>query len=117
MPAQNVHEEKARSIERVLPVFDDQKADHLDWIVVLAFYAALHWLDAYLARQGLHPTNHRERNRAAQGQPIWDEYHELYAVSRIARYEAGGIPQQVAMRLRDQNMPAVRTWFQQARQT
>jgi len=51
MPAQNAHEEKARSIERVLPVLNELQANHWDWIAVLAFYAALHWLDAYLAYQ------------------------------------------------------------------
>jgi len=114
MPAQNAHEEKARSMERVLPLLDEDEADHRDWLAIIAFYAALHWLDAYFAHQRVHPTNHRERNRVAQGLPIWDEYYELYAVSRIARYEAGHVPQQIAVRMRDQNLPAVRTWAQQA---
>lgn len=116
MPARNAHEDKAQSIERVLPVLDEYKADHGDWLAVLAFYAALHWLDAYFADHGSHPTNHRERNRATQGLPIWDEYYELYAVSRIARYEAGQVPRLVAVRMRDQNLPAVRNWAQQAKQ-
>jgi len=116
MPAQKAHEEKARSMERLLPLLDEGKSDHLNWLAIIAFYAALHWLDAYFAHQGVHPTNHRERNRAAQGLPIWNEYYELYAVSRIARYEAGHVPQQIAVRMRDRNLPAVRTWAQQAKQ-
>ena len=116
MPARDAHQEKARSIERVLQVLHESNADHWDWLATLAFYAALHWLDAYLADRGLHPSNHRERNRAAQGLPIWDEYYELYALSRIARYEAGRLPQRVAMSMRDQNLPAVRNWAQQAGQ-
>lgn len=115
VPSQRDHEEKALSVERVLLVLDQLEADHWDWMAVLAFYAALHWLDAYLAHRGLHPTNHRERNRAAQGLPIWDEYYELYAMSRIARYEGGRVPQLVAIRMRDQNMPVVRAWTQQSK--
>ena len=117
MPARDAHEDKARSIERVLQVLDASNADHCDWFAKLAFYAALHWLDAYFADRGLHPTNHRERNRAAQSLPIWDQYHELYALSRIARYEAGGLPQPVAVSMRDQNPPAVRNWVQQAKRS
>lgn len=116
MPGQVEHEEKARSIERLLPALDEDETDHWDWLAVLAFYAALHWLDAYFAHHGLHPSNHLQRNRAAHGLPIWDEYYELYAVSRIARYEAGRLPQRVAVSMRDQNLPAVRIWAQQAKQ-
>ena len=115
MPARDARQEKALSIERVLQVLRESDADHCDWLAILAFYAALHWLDAYFADRGLHPGNHRERNRAAQGLPIWDEYYELYALSRIARYEAGRLPQRVAVSMRDHNLPAVRNWAQQAK--
>jgi len=115
MPARDAHEDKARSIERAAQVLDASNADHCDWLATLAFYAALHWLDAVLADRGLHPSNHRERNRAAQGLPIWDQYYELYALSRIARYEAGRLPQTVAVSMRDRNLPAVRNWAQQAK--
>lgn len=115
MPKQTAHEEKARSIECVLPALNEQEADHWDWMAILAFYSALHWLDAYLAHEGLHPSNHRERNRAAQRLPIWDEYYELYAISRIARYEEGRISRLAAIRMRDQNLAAVRAWVQQGK--
>ena len=45
-------------------LLDDRDADHWDWMATLAFYAALHWLDASFADSGLHPNNHRQRNRA-----------------------------------------------------
>jgi hypothetical protein len=116
MPPRKAHEDKARSIERTLSLLDDYDADHWDWVAILAFYAALHWLDASFADGGLHPSNHRQRNRAVQGLPIWDEYHELYSVSRIARYEAGHITRRVAMTVRDHNLPTVRSWVQQGNQ-
>jgi len=115
MPEQSEHEDKARSIERALQNLHESNPDHCDWLTTLAFYAALHWVDAYFADHRLHPSNHRERNRAAQGLPIWDDYYELYALSRIARYEAGHVPQIVAARMRDQNLPAVRKWTLQSR--
>ncbi len=116
MPTPQEHEGKSRAIERLFSVFNDNEPDHWDWLAIVAFYAALHWVDAALAHQGLHPSNHRERNRMAQGLPIWNEYYELYAVSRIARYEAGHVSQQIAIRMRDQNLPAVRIWAQQTKQ-
>ena len=116
MPTRDAHEDKARSIERALQVLHDSNADHWDWLATFAFYAALHWLDAHFADRGLHPSNHRNRNRAAQGLPIWDEYYELYAASRIARYEAGRLPQHVAVSMRDRNLPVVRSWAQQGKQ-
>ena len=57
MPPRKAHEDKARSIERMLSLLDDHNADHWDWVVTLAFYAALHWLDATFADGGLHPSN------------------------------------------------------------
>jgi hypothetical protein len=116
MPTQDEHEEKARAIERLLPVLDEDQANHRDWLATISFYAGLHWLDAHLAQQGAHPSNHRERNRAAWGLPIWDEYYELYMMSRIARYEAGHLPQPATVRMRDQNLPTVRAWVQRSKQ-
>jgi len=116
MPPRDAHQDKAQSIERALQVLRESDPDHWDWLATLAFYSALHWLDASFADRGLHPTNHRERNRAARGLPIWDEYYELYAVSRIARYEARQLPQHVAISMRDQNLPAVRNWAQRVKQ-
>lgn len=115
MPPRKAHEDKARSIERILSRLDDHDADHWDWVATLAFYAALHWLDASFADSGLHPSNHRQRNRAVQGLPIWDEYYELYSVSRIARYEAAHITRPVARTMRDHNLPAVRSGLQQVK--
>ena len=115
MPPRKAHEDKPRSIERTLSLLDDYDADHWDWVATLAFYAALHWLDASFADSGLHPSNHRQRNRAAQSLPIWDEYYELYSVSRIARYEAAHVTRRVALTMRDQSLPAVRSWVQQGK--
>lgn len=114
MPTRAEHEEKAQAIEQLLPLFDVGQVTHADWIAVISFYAALHWLDAYFVQQRLHTSNHRERNRAAHHLPIWGEYHELYVVSRIARYEAGHLPSGMALKMRDPNLVAIHTWAERS---
>lgn len=110
MPTAREHREKARSCERALQRLNERNPEEADWVATIAFYAALHWVDGTLAQHAHHPTNHRERNRAAQRMPIWDDYHELYVTSRIARYEAGNVPHDVAQRMRDGNLENIRAW-------
>ncbi|MFN3420813.1 MAG: hypothetical protein ACK40X_03700 [Armatimonadota bacterium] len=113
MPAIREHVAKAQSIERVLTVLDDQNPDHWDWIAIVAFYAALHWVDAFLAAQGSHPQNHRERNRLVNLLvPANLAYGILYSASRRARYEAEHISRQKALQCRDQLLPQIRQWVQ-----
>ncbi|MCC6038288.1 MAG: hypothetical protein LM632_08815 [Armatimonadetes bacterium] len=112
MPTVSEHIAKAEAFERVLAIFDEGNPDHWDWIAVVAFYAALHWVDAYLATQGRHPQNHRERHNALAFLPIRSDYGELYVVSRQARYEGGHIDYHEAIRMRDQLLPIIRQWVQ-----
>lgn len=60
-----------------------------DWQVVALFYAALHYVDAYLATVGEHPTSHQERinHFDANLRPISSRYQVLQAYSRRARYD------------------------------
>lgn len=114
MPTIREHIDKAESFERVLTTFDGSNPDHWDWIAIVAFYAALHWVDAFLATYGNHPQNHRERNRLVNLLlPTNLAYGILYSTSRRARYEAGHISQQRALQCRDQLLPQIRQWVQQ----
>jgi hypothetical protein len=58
--------------------------------VVLAFYSALHWIDAYLATRGLHPDSHLVRNRWTASlsdlKPAIDAYSRLRVRSEWVRY-------------------------------
>jgi len=112
MPTVSEHIAKAEAFERVLVIFDEGNPDHCDWIVVVAFYAALHWVDAYLAVLGNHPQNHRERNLIVTLLPIAFEYSLLYSTSRRARYEAGHVSRGRAIQSRDQLLPIIRQWVQ-----
>jgi len=45
-----------RNLE-ILEQFSFTTCACLDWLVVLAFYTVLHWVDAFLATLGRHPKN------------------------------------------------------------
>jgi len=59
-----------------------------DWVSVVAFYSALHYVDAFLAIHGLHWDNHQERNRDVSllMPEIQNEYLNLYDLGRNSRY-------------------------------
>jgi len=61
----------------------------MDWGVTACFYAALHLVDAYLAREGIHPRNHAEREDWVRRRlrPIQGNYRDLKRFSLRARYE------------------------------
>jgi hypothetical protein len=62
MPGRAQHLAKARSnAEFSIELLAG--GQRLDWSVVAAFYSALHWVDAYLAGQQVHPFNHEDRER------------------------------------------------------
>ena len=78
----------------------DQSLDS-DWAVTALFYAALHYVDAYLFRKNLNPGDHAERNRMMQANPttsaIWSHYRRLLDRSWDARYNAATYtPPQIA---------------------
>lgn len=59
-----------------------------DWVSTVAFYSALHYVDAIFARHGLHFEHHQERNTQVSMlfQEIENEYLNLYDLSRNSRY-------------------------------
>jgi len=61
-----------------------------DWAITGIFYAALHYLMAFLATKGDHPGTHQVRNshihRDATLKPIYVDYRELQNESEDARY-------------------------------
>jgi hypothetical protein len=63
----------------------------VSWAPVVAFYAALHLVDAYLATIGVHPMSHVERRAAIRQTrvlaPILRDYRILEAMSRESRYD------------------------------
>ena len=107
MPTFSEHRHKAsiaQSTREALQKIDP--AEHADWIVITAFYQALHIIDAYLdfvSDGQLHPPAHQityddegnpisGRNQLVQRIPqlkrIRENYQNLYEASREARYDA-----------------------------
>lgn len=63
----------------------------IDWAMVMLFYAAMHYVEAYLARSGVHMRSHTTRDtvmsRDATLRRIYKEYAELKFFAYNARYE------------------------------
>jgi len=62
-----------------------------DWVTVVAFYSALHFVDAYLlAHHGIQREHHEERERevAIHMRDIYVVYKELYEMAFRSRYHA-----------------------------
>ena len=73
--------------------------NYLDWEVTTLFYSAVHYVDAYFARKGIHPKCHTSKYRDGRNElvlallaPIASEYLQLYKLSKAARY---GWPRQL----------------------
>lgn len=72
-----------------------------DWRIIILYYAAMHYVDAYLATRNVHPDSHADRKREMREvrelDPIYDIYRTIENSSRDARYEAVPFtPQDVA---------------------
>lgn len=66
----------------------------LRWGIVVAFYAAMHFVNAYLwERIRTEPANHREREsfvvNVSAVRPVSNDYLRLFAASYLSRYEPG----------------------------
>lgn len=78
---------------RMLGHFDSGVSPaHDDRVMTVAFYSALHLVDAFLLDEtGRTPENHRERNFAIRAHPflstISAEYNSLRIASERARYQ------------------------------
>jgi len=75
-----------RSFLRSIP------GEYPDWIVTVAFYTALHVIDALLAKEARTITDHKTRNEVLRKtnryEKIWRAYQPLYGLSRTVRYLA-----------------------------
>ena len=48
MPTKQQHLSKSQIAEDAQRVLQADSKKHLDWVVITAFYCALHWVDAFL---------------------------------------------------------------------
>ena len=63
---------------------------YIDWEIILIFYSSCKFLDAQIIKSKKpEPSNHFERNRLVETEfPATNkEYHQLYDISKISRYD------------------------------
>jgi hypothetical protein len=69
-------------------------AAYADWMATVAFYAAVHAVEAMFAKDGFHSTNHQIRietlTRVNKYQQVWRHYSPLYNAAMVSRYDCSG---------------------------
>ena len=89
MPLDAAYVEKAEHNKAFLDSLDVKTTLYLDWVVTIAFYVAVRYVDAYFCPD--RPSNHQRRlswvRRRPGTRPIEYPYRELENQSREARYE------------------------------
>jgi len=85
---------------------------YCDWTVTVLFYAAIHYIEAFLAVQRIHCFDHAERSEKVRIIPqlrtIGKQYESLRTTSRQARYQALPITPDDVKRA-EQNLATVRS--------
>ena len=85
MASRAEHLEKARKNEAFLSSLND---DHPEWLVVVAFYKAVHLVEALFAVEAFHSRRHHMRNERLKRKHglIWTQFKPLFDLSRQVRY-------------------------------
>ena len=87
MPTLNQHLSLAESNERFAESIAELPTRFPDWEITVLFYSALHYVDAFLSTQGIHPRSHDSRIQSIRSFiNIWENYRDLYHLSLDARY-------------------------------
>lgn len=111
MPDKAQHINQAQHNEAFYQTID--RTVYNDWAVTATFYAALHYVDAFLAQTaGIHPGAHDVRDprvqRVAQLRPLWNYYHRLKNRSRNARYNVIRFTDDEVRRAYNDNLGAIK---------
>ena len=87
MPTLNQHLSQAESNERFAEAITSLPTRFPNWEIIAMFYSALHYADAFLATQGIHPGSHDSRIASVKlNMSTWEDYQHLYRLSLNARY-------------------------------
>ncbi len=94
MPTKEEHLEKAIGNEALGLSMPLDTQTSIDWALVMLFYAAVHYVEAYLALSALHLRSHTTRDsyvgRDSKLKKIFQEYQDLKFYGYNARYEVLG---------------------------
>ena len=90
MPTQDAHLHKAQHNEGFVASLNLDQTAYLDWAVTGLFYAALHYVESFLANYNTHPSTHGSRDQVFRQhvglKPIYNQYRILKTRSENARY-------------------------------
>lgn len=94
MPSKQEHITKADGNATFAGSLPLDNQSRIDWALVALFYAAMHYVEAYLATVGQHLKSHTTRDnvigRDSTLRGIFSEYQDLKYYSYNARYEMCG---------------------------
>jgi hypothetical protein len=96
MPNKDEHIEKARGNEAFAASITPDNQPRIDWKLIVVFYAAMHYVEAYLAKaMAAHLRSHTARDsymgRDSNLKRIYSEYQDLKYFGYSARYEMCGL--------------------------
>jgi hypothetical protein len=82
------HKKAAAANKRTLDYLREKIDDHPQWVVTVAFYTALHVVEAVFAKHGFntddHTLRHQTLKRDRRYQKIWTHYQPLFNDSILA---------------------------------
>lgn len=113
MPTKAEHRDKAAQNDFFVTTLSNP---FWDWAVTGKFYAALHYVEAYLAIKNVHSRNHAVRNSNIQGDPLlrtlYVDYRELESECHDARYDASLTFTQSDVQRLERNLDKIRNVLQ-----
>ena len=90
MPSRDAHLRLAEANQKAIDYLLLQYKKFSDWITTVAFYKALHLVEALFAKEGRHGQSHERRERILKTerkyQHIYKHYYPLLEASLVARY-------------------------------
>lgn len=112
MPTKDEHIDQALRNEALADRLDATLNPTQEWRVTLFFYAALHWIEAYLSEMGITAKSHQDRInkilRISELGPIRYNYGRLKIESENARYECKRFDEPEILRIRDEHYNPVK---------
>src|ERR1022692_605078 len=96
MPREDQHRDRAERNEEFAESLDSSHPIQENWAVVAAFYAALHYVQAYFSKYSVEAATHDQRfeqiKKDVKLRNAFIPYKYLYTLSRTARYQCTGLP-------------------------
>lgn len=90
MPPKTTHLAVARDNELLASQLNMDSGAARGWASTITFYAALHYVEAFFSKTGVHSADHRTRDsnlcRHAETMAVYDDFSELKNISTSARY-------------------------------